>query len=435
MFDFLSCTALLTPAEVATALASAAFEQWGGVLDNHGRAVVRGFRGLTWSLHHGKGRLRISGSVPTFANGHNVQLLPFPEAALATAALAAAVGLPAGRLVVKGLELSADMELPTSPRPFLESLMHHRQSKFCAVTPPKGVARPLEYNAPHGNYRVKYYDKGAWAAHQGSPLPPGQHKLRYEVVCTRARPINALLNQAQVTLADLATPGFYLAAAAELRKHWQLTVRRVAPNFTGLKWKDSALLQSGASPEFWRGLKEAKTPLVTIKRQKARYKQLAAAAQERAGVDIYNQRFPLVLAAALATVPAAGNDTLLHSCNQVELPPIKEREEAPAPYPAEGLLYHPAAASLDAREKENLAPTPPAPRCCLTCGRPLPNPAPTAKFCSERELGAAAKKCRNAASNPRNNALRTLHKIEREPLLFDIRPFLTEQVREFLRAA
>ena len=433
MFDFMSCTALLTPAEVSTALASAAFEQWNGVLDNHGRAVVRGFRGLTWSLHLDKGRLRISGSVPTFANGHNVQLLPFPEAAQATAALAAVVGLPAGRLVVKGLELSADIELPTTPRPFLESLMHHRQSVFCAVTPPKGVARPLEYNAPHSNYRVKYYDKGAWAAHQGSPLPPGQHKLRYEVVCTRARPINALLNQTQVTLADLATPGFYRAAIAELRKHWQLTVRRTPPNFTGLKWKDSALLQSGASPEFWRGLKEAKTPLVTIKRQKARYKQLAAAAQERAGVDIYNQRFPLVLAAALATVPAAENDTLLHSCNQMELPPIKEREEASTPYSAEGLLHH---LSEEGREE---APTQPAspPRCCQTCGRPLSSRNVKAKFCSERELGTAAKKCRNAASNPRNNARRRLLEIESEPLLFDIRPFvqLPEHLREFVLAA
>lgn len=437
MFDFMSCTALLTPAEVSTALASAAFAEWNGVLDNHGRAVVRGFRGLTWSLHHDKGRLRISGSIPTFANGHNVQLLPFPEAALATEALAAAVGLPTGRLVVKGLELSADIELPTSPRPFLESLSHHRQSKFCAVTPPKGVARPLEYNAPHSNYRVKYYDKGAWAAHQGSPLPPGQHKLRYEVVCTRARPINALLNQAQVTLADLATPSFYLAAAAELRKHWQLTVRRTAPNFTGLKWKDSSLLHSGASPEFWRGLKEAKTPQITINRQKARYKKLAAAAQERAGVDVYNQRFPLVLAAALATVPAAENDTLLHSCNQMEFPPIKEREEAPALNPAEGLLHH-----LPQREGEKEreeAPTPPAgaPRCCQTCGRPLNSRNAMAKFCSERELGAAAKKCRNAASNPRNNARRRLLQIEREPLLFDIRPFVQvpEQLREFVLAA
>jgi hypothetical protein len=482
MFDFASCTALLTPAEVITTLNSAAFEQWNGVLDNHGRAVVRGFRGLTWSIHPEKGRLRISGSIPTFANGQNVQLLPFPEAALATAALAAAVGLPAERLVVKGLELSADIDLPTSPRPFLESLVHHRQSNFCAVTPPKGVARPLEYNAPHGNYRVKYYDKGAWAAHQGSPLPPGQYKLRYEVVCTRARPINALLNQAQITLADLATPGFYLAAAAELRKHWQLTVRRTPPNFTGLKWKDSALLQSGASPEFWRGLKEAKTPLVTIKRQKARYKQLAAAAQERAGVDIYNQRFPLVLDAALATVPAVENDTILHSCNQVEFPPLKEIEEA-HPFPtAEGLLLAESALSplpdkdrVSEREEEMVVvvserkvmreeeqvvvvserevvreqeekreekfatetPTPSAQRCCQTCGRLLNSRNAMARFCSEKELGKAAKKCRNAASNPRNNARRCLLKIESQAQLFDTRPYVKvpEQIREFVLAS
>jgi hypothetical protein len=45
-------------------------------------------------------------------------------------------------------------------------------------------------------------------------------------------------------------------------------------------------------------------------------------------------------------------------------------------------------------------------RCCQTCGRQLSSNNPNAKFCSEKELGAAAKKCRNAASNPRNNALR-----------------------------
>jgi hypothetical protein len=317
---------------------------------------------------------------------------------------------------------------------------------------------------------VKYYDKGAWAAHQGSPLPPGQHKLRYEVVCTRARPINALLNQAQVTLADLATPGFYLAAAAELRKHWQLTVRRTPLNFTGLKWKDSALLQSGGSLEFWRGLKQAKIPLVTIKRQKARYKQLAAAAQKRAGVDVYNQRFPLVLADMLATVPAAGNDTLLHSCNQVEFPPIKEREEAPAPFPtAEGLLVEQAVSSgpreqeqerrreqqldrereqwqereLDRKreqwqeserereqqereqEQEDLRF-----RCCQTCGASIDSSRqPSAKYCN--------KKCRNAASNPGHNARRTLLKIESQPLLFPIREFVRvpEHYRAFVLAA
>lgn len=446
MFDFMSCTALLTPAEISTALASAAFKQWDGVLDNHGRAVARGVRGLTWSLHPGKGRLRISGSVPTFANGHNVQLLPFPEAVLATAELAAMVGLPAGRLVVKGLELSADIDLPTSPRPFLESLKHHRQSKFCAVKPPKGIARPMEYVATHANYLIKPYDKGAYLAYQGNPLPPGQHKLRYEVVCTRARPINTLLNKTQVTLADLATPSFYLAAAAELRKHWRLTVRQTPPNFTGLKLKDSSLLHCGASPEYWRGLKEAKTPAITIKRQKAHYKELAAAAQERAGIDIYNQRFPLVLAAALATVPAAENDTILHSCNQMEFTPIKEREEALAPYPAEGLLYHPATASLGKTEETSAkTPADTAPRSCLTCGRAIATHNPKAKYCTAGEVGeSAAKKCRNAASNPPNNARRRLLEIEgrlrqdeKEGLLFDIRPFVQvpQQLRELSLAA
>ena len=61
-----------------------------------------------------------------------------------------------------------------------------------------------------------------------------------------------------------------------------------------------------------------------------------------------------------------------------------------------------------------------------------------AKFCSEREWGPAAKKCRNADSNPRNNAAATRRKIiSQGPLLFDDSDFIrvSEQIRAFVLAA
>jgi hypothetical protein len=203
---------------------------------------------------------------------------------------------------------------------------------------------------------VKYYDKGAWAAHQGIPLPAGHHKLRYEVVCTRARPINALLNQTQVTLADLNTPGFYTAAAGELSKHWQLTVRRMPLDFTGLKLKDSTLLQSGASPEFWRGLKQAKVPQITIKRQKARYKELATVAQQRAGMDVYNQRFPVALAELVKLIPFS---TLVIKWRY----PQSKREKQPPPpiQPKACLLLYPPALTQRSRARQQRKTLPSAP--------------------------------------------------------------------------
>lgn len=467
MIDFVNCRALLSPSEVAIALLSAAFEQWDGSLDKRGRAVVHGFRGLTWSLHYDSGRLRISGALPTFANGHNAQLLSIAEADLAIVALAAMVGLPADRLEVKGVELSIDMKLPSSPRPFLESLVHHQQSKFYPVSPPNGVARPMEYVATLADYRVKPYDKGAYLAYQGNPLPPGEHKLRYEVAFTRSRLIKAMLNQAQVTLADLATPGFYRAAAAELCKQWQLTVRKPPLNFTGLKWQDSALLNSGASPDFWRGLKEAKMPLATFNRKKARWKQLAAAAQERTGLDVYNQQFMIELANMLATVPATENDNILQSCNHLESPPVKEPTAAPPLVKDVGLLARSlaclAAADDEADDNDDYEaddnddydddhdetgarrwpvlrnsspgphgddderePTTTAARYCLTCSAPIASHRkPETRYCG--------KKCKNAASNPVHNTRRTVHRILSPWTLFDQRPFL--HIPEPIRAA
>lgn len=64
------------------------------------------------------------------------------------------------------------------------------------------------------------------------------------------------------------------------------------------------------------------------------------------------------------------------------------------------------------------------PRRCVTCGRDISGQKKGSKFCSEKLYGHAAKKCRNVDSNPRNNFVRALTRIELQPLLFDHRPFL-----------
>ena len=79
-----------------------------------------------------------------------------------------------------------------------------------------------------------------------------------------------------------------------------------------------------------------------------------------------------------------------------------------------------------------------AARRCQTCGRVLTSSSSQAKFCSELVWGSAAKKCRNADSNPRNNAAATRRKTKNQgPLLFDDSDFIRvpEQIRAFVLAA
>ncbi len=72
---------------------------------------------------------------------------------------------------------------------------------------------------------------------------------------------------------------------------------------------------------------------------------------------------------------------------------------------------------------------------CLSCGKEV-NPAQknNSTFCSAMFVGeAAAHKCRNNNSNPRNNRIRKIHRINSKGVLFDIAPFVIEKKRKSLK--
>ena len=439
MFDDTTAIAEDLQAEEMTAIwQSEAYANCDEVLDKFGRLQVKNYKGWTVTLVPHRRKLTVKGSLPTFANGNNLQLLTHAEMQLTILALAAAVGLPATRLQVVGLELSLDLESATSPQSFLQSLQHHKHSKFCIIKQRNGVARPLEYVASHANFNVKCYDKNQWAKQLGIPVLTGQHKLRYEIVMTRARPINALWNRSETTLADLTSLEFYAAAAAQLEQRWKEVVRDKPLDYNGLSRKDRDLLATRGSKDHWRGLK-AVVSQVTVKRHKRRFAELEEAMAKRIAPNEYDQRFAPALDALLPPVAAAQNDTFLHTSSLLELPSMKVVKEA-APSlvnaaGASGLL--PEAPARRAADDDDDRPTTTA-RCCLTCSRALTSSSSRAKFCSERVWGAAAKKCRNAASNPRNNAAATRRRTKRRgQMLFDDSPYVRvpEQIRAFVLAA
>ncbi|SMC00657.1 hypothetical protein SAMN00120144_4324 [Hymenobacter roseosalivarius DSM 11622] len=430
MFDNTRAVAKeLQPEETQAVLASDAFASWDGVLNEKGCAQVRDYRGVRLNLYPEQGILRMEVTLPTFAYGHNTQLLELATMQTIVPELARAVGLPAERFDLVGLEMSIDTDLPVSPRPFLESLIHHKQSIFCAVKPPAGVARPLEYYATHADYGVKFYDKGAWAARHDNPLPAGLYRLRYELVLKRARAIQAMLDCEHVTLADLATPALYIAAAAALQSHWEQVVRDKPLDFTGLRPKDAALLYSGSSPKYWRGLKEARVPSITIKRHKAKFKQLLSESDKRTENDIYSQRLPAAIASLVAPALQTKTDTIFHTCSQSETVSFNRIKSS---HP-----HHLLVSFQEDEERKEVEVNACLRRCCQTCGRPIAGNNPNAKFCSPKERGkAVAKRCRNADSNLRNNMRRRVQRLQCVPQLFDVRPFLRvpEELREFVLA-
>ena len=441
MIDWIKTIAKdLEDAEIDAVRRGAAFAaMWDGVQDEYGREQAKNYRGMTVSLYPDKGLLVVEGALPTFANGHNLDLLTYPEMVSTCAELAAAVGLPGSRLPLVGMELSNDIDATTSPRSFLQSLQHHKGSKFTARKPPKGVARPLEYFATHTDFFLKCYDKGAWEKRHDNHLPAGQHRARFEVVMERARPINALWNRSETTLADLTSLEFYAAAAAQLEQRWKEVVRVQPLDFTGLKGRDRLLLGAGGNPEFWRGLR-ADRSRATYQRTRKRYGELVEGSAKRVGQDAYSQRFAPALAALLPPVATTQNDTFFHTSSLLGLPSMRVvKETAPSlvnTAGAGGLL--PDAPARRAADDDESEPTTTAARCCQTCGRALPSSSSRAKFCSERVWGAAAKKCRNADSNPRNNAATTRRKTKsRGAMLFDDSPFVRvpEQYRAFVLAA
>jgi predicted RNA-binding Zn-ribbon protein involved in translation (DUF1610 family) len=68
-------------------------------------------------------------------------------------------------------------------------------------------------------------------------------------------------------------------------------------------------------------------------------------------------------------------------------------------------------------------------RFCVSCGRDISDQQKRSSFCSPKRVGeAAAHRCRNMVSNKRNNLKNKLKRLRERGLLFDITPYLNNQL-------
>jgi hypothetical protein len=399
-------------------------------------------------VHNRSGYTELKGSLHKYKRkSHNGDAFPRWEVAQAVQELADELGFDPAQAQLHGLEFGVNVPLEASAKGLLRrGVLHGTKPMDSREWGGRGCLLEAEGQL----FYFKLYDKEAQLTDTGysatGPL------LRVEL---KARKMKFLEKAGIKTLADLANPAALEVMGELLLAHLSKVLFSPPGQLPQtLNQSQQRLLREGASKNYWTeqpqpklrsGLKQYRQ-LVT---QHVQDVQLAAAKEGLRSVwqQLLHQPEPAPLV-AITPGPVASQITPL---SRVLSPSIKEREEA-RPFPtAEGLLRA-EPTPLNQRETKGVSerskgkefeekfatktPTPSAPRCCQTCGRPLNSRNAMAKFCSERELGKAAKKCRNTASNPRNNARRRLLKIESQALLFDTRPYVKvpEQMREFVLA-
>jgi hypothetical protein len=429
MFDCVSHRAEdLQPDEMASILASAALASSDGVADKSGRLKVYGQRGQTVVLNLSDSSLYVKGSLPTFLKGHNNELLTFGQLGQVVGAMGEWVGLAPERLKTCVAELSVDTALDSPVQPFLESLRHRKGKRFNARPPKRGTSQSLEYLSTQTDVWVKFYDQSKYAAQEGY-LVTIPHKSRYEVVGQRARAVSLLLGKgkADVTLADLATPATYAAAAATLLRVFGEVVRERPLDFTGLTPKEMGLLQSGANPDWWKEVKR-NVHLNTYKQHRRDYNRLRAEHDKRTETDVYGDAIRASVAAALATSQGSRDCTFFHTLSQLEPGTLTPHSH---PLPASQPAMQPAddderrehipqriraaagggeLVAVDEQDTPDMTVSPAAvgQRCCIMCGLPINTGDPRAKFCSRVERGEQhAHRCRNVDSNARLAIRRT----------------------------
>lgn len=387
------------------------------------------YEGLKVRVHNG-GRTLLEGSLHQYwSRGHNGGEFPAWAVGEAVRQLSQALGFDPSQALLQTVEFGVNVPLQAPAKELLQRAVLHKTDPLDLKTyGGKGYFR----EATKQRYYFKLYDKALQLQDLGFSDPGPL--LRVEV---KARKMKYLEAAGVATLADLTKPAALLEMGRLLTRNLeQVLFAGPLPLPATLSTPERRLLTVGSTLRYWEGL----TP-TSLRRIKSDYRAVYAHHVADPALQSAAQALETVWQQLLTQPePGAHSATAVPQINPSvrvlprPLPPQNERAAA-------ALIRQP-----DYRKEEGggegegggmrVSKQAPA-RCCHTCGLPI-NVKSGRKFCSPKERGsAAAKRCRNADSNLRNNKARALRKVVSEPVLFDQRPFVRvpEHVREFVLTA
>jgi hypothetical protein len=346
--------------------------------------------------------LEIRGSFHKYYHGNNLPDFTHAQFVEAVHSLCNAFQLFPGALHFLNLEVGVNITPPMPTRDLLPFVLFHRTQRPQAMRAP-AIGIYIEHK---GHFRYKIYDK---AAHGLESF----ELLRIELHVDRM----AILNRIGIhTAADLLDPASWgRLRAFLLDKFDELFIAGADIDPDAVTAAQGELLSKAKDGSYWKGLtankrhrKRGKVERLWRTHSRPYLKdelrhRIAAKVDTLTAAEQEGGTFDATCARAQARTPA--NTGVVHHPLPVEVTPQ-------APDPGTDLT--------DVKQT-----TVNTLRLCQTCGRDITDQRAGSVYCSEARYSNAGKRCRNAGSNPRNNRLRSLERIEREPLLFDHRPYIT----------
>ena len=343
------------------------------------------YRNMTLRIHR-NGYTELTGSLHKFWHGqHNGGPFHLDAIRDAVADCSDTFGFKAEVAILRTLEFGLNVPMSTSAAQLLRRGVLYKTSALdLRQFNGKGCYR----TAVAQQYYFKLYDKELHLMAMGfaSPGP----LLRVELKATRM----ALLAEAGITtLVDLTKPK-PLAALGKLLERAFASVLFAAPSRPAtLTRAERQLLTVGANFTYWHDLNEQHPE--SLRKNRTKYRELVA------------KHCPDLLASEASNGITAGWQQLL---------------ETPQPIPElTGFTVSSSGLLIPGINTLNRVIEPgPEPRRCQTCGRDISGQSEQSKYCSEALYGAAGKRCRNAASNPRRNTQRSMRQLLQQPQLFDV---------------
>ena len=291
------------------------------------------------------------------------------------------------------LEFGVNIETSFPAFQYLEeNLISYKGNSFSRYKPDsEGIC--LGYYCDLAQYSVKVYDKG-----KQNNLP--YNLMRFEL---RFVKMQKLKKKGIKHLSDLFNQKIVFNLIKLLIDAWDnILFYDSSINIKTLqKSKEKELLINGSNPKFWERLKKENSRRFNHNRN--RFKNLIATHGKNVQENLRN----LIIKEW---------QNLFEKCTNLLCGKKEEMYKFTVKVKCKNVHKHFA----------TCLPQQPNKRYCISCGRDISNQNSRSRFCSAKYVGeAAAHKCRNTNSNPRNNLKNKVKRINSRGVLFDIVPFIS----------
>jgi len=383
----------------------------------HYRIEIKEVHKENTTLYH----LHINGSFhKNYFGGANFKVFTFADFLMEVNHLQNGLNLIPALTAIHNIEFGVNVETPFPPFEYLKNnLLLHRTKEFTKYNAGANNGKVLGYHCKRDQFDIKIYDKGL------------QHDLpcnlmRFELRITTMR----WLKKSKTTLSDICQYTTAYNLIRPLLAAWDCLLWSDSTiDVKKLTAKERELYLWGCSAKHWQIFHNDNSRKTYCEKRAAFTKLIT-----KHGANLPHQVRPKLIEVWESCFNKQGTHSPpAHVMDNIFLgtdsPPAQQQPVTPngntftVKVKGECVPFN-----LGKVSKGSLPNNPnPIKRGCLTCGADITHQPPRSKYCSPKNVGeAAAHKCRNAASNPRNNHKKKIEKIKMNGLLFPLDTFMVQ---------